>query len=74
MWPPEPHRSPGIDWREAEQLELCRELFGKQSRLHFPLTATPSPSDYFIDNGAYPAPGRLDPGGDAARLTPEAND
>lgn len=55
VWPPQPHPTPGIDWREREQLALCAEVFSAQEPLRFPADATANETEYFQGNGLYPA-------------------
>jgi Methyltransferase domain len=54
IWPHEPRATPGVDWREAEQIALCRDVFAQQARLAFPETEGDDPSEYFALNGQYP--------------------
>lgn len=54
VWPPQPHPTPGIDWREDEQLALC-ELFAAQEPPAFPAAATADELQYFQANGMFPA-------------------
>jgi Methyltransferase domain len=49
VWPPVPRETPGIDWREAEQLALLRTL-GAQSPLPFATGPTGDPAEYHTGN------------------------
>ena len=57
MGEPESHLAadptPGIDWRGAEQLALCRNAFGAQEPLRFP-TEPPADGEYWQGNTWYP--------------------
>ena len=57
VWPPEPHPTPGIDWRDREQLALCREVFASQEPLRFPAEQPADEGEYWTGNQMYP---RLD--------------
>ena len=50
VWPPEPHATPGIDWRPEAQVELCTKVFARQAPLDFPTEATDDPTEYFATN------------------------
>ena len=54
VWPPEPHPTPGIDWRDREQLALCREVFALQEPLRFPPDPTEDETEYWKGNHMYP--------------------
>jgi predicted O-methyltransferase YrrM len=54
VWPPEPHATPGIDWRGEEQITLCQEL-AREKPLEFPAEATGDPTEYFKKNQMLPA-------------------
>lgn len=54
VWPASPRETPGIDWREADQVALC-DRFAGQQRLAFPDEPGEDPTEYFISNGQYPA-------------------
>jgi len=54
LWPASPREVVGIDWREREQLALCREVFARQTHFTFREDAPGDPSEYFIKNGQYP--------------------
>ena len=47
MWPDRPHPTPGIDWRDDAQTELCTKVFAKQEALVFPPFATDDPTEYY---------------------------
>jgi predicted O-methyltransferase YrrM len=53
IWPATPRETPGIDWRDAEQLALCRDVFGKQQRLDFPDAPTGDETEYFTENDQF---------------------
>jgi hypothetical protein len=55
IWPAIPRAMPGVDWREDEQVALCRDVFARQERLALPEEASESPNDYYALNGQYPA-------------------
>ena len=55
IWPAEPRATPGIAWREHEQLALCRDVLAKQARLAFREDASDDPTEYTAQNGQYPA-------------------
>jgi predicted O-methyltransferase YrrM len=55
VWPEEPRETPGVDWRDAEQVALCRSVFGRQTRLEFRDEPTGSEIDYFTQNDQYSA-------------------
>jgi SAM-dependent methyltransferase/predicted O-methyltransferase YrrM len=50
VWPPSPHSTPGIDWRDRAQLGLCTKVFGEQVPLRFPAEPTGDPHEYFGAN------------------------
>jgi predicted O-methyltransferase YrrM len=54
IWPAEPRATPGVDWREPEQIALCREVFARQERLIFPDEAGDDASEFHAQNGQYP--------------------
>ena len=55
LWPGVGRETPGIDWRDAAQVRLCREVFARQERLAFAVEQPEDPTEYFIDNDQYPA-------------------
>ena len=55
VWPSQPHPTPGVDWRDAEQLALCTEVFARQEPLQFPAEAPADETRYWQGNGMYPA-------------------
>ncbi len=55
VWPPSPRGTPDIDWRDADQLRLCREVFAKQTPLSLRRHASSDPTEYWADNDQYPA-------------------
>ncbi len=54
VWPPAPRATPGVDWREAEQIALFRDVFARQPRLDFREEASEAPSEYYALNGMFP--------------------
>jgi predicted O-methyltransferase YrrM len=54
IWPDEPRLAPGVDWREREQLSLCRDVLARQTRLEFREDANGGPTEYSAQNGQYP--------------------
>ena len=54
VWPEQPHPTPGVEWRGAEQLALCRDVFAAQQPLDFPSEPT-ADGEYWQGNGWYPA-------------------
>jgi predicted O-methyltransferase YrrM len=54
IWPVEPRAAPGLDWREREQLSLCRDVFATQTRLELREEASGDPTEYFAQNTQYP--------------------
>jgi predicted O-methyltransferase YrrM len=52
VWPDEPHPTPGIDWRDEAQIELCGAI-ARQEPMAFPQEASGEPSEYFKDNDLY---------------------
>jgi predicted O-methyltransferase YrrM len=55
VWPAVPRETPGIDWRDAEQVALCRNVFGSQSRLEFASEPTGDDTVYSTANDQYSA-------------------
>ena len=51
VWPATPREMPGIDWREAEQLELMRDRLLRQRFAGFPEKATSNVDDYRLRPG-----------------------
>lgn len=49
VWPAEPPGSPGIDFRDAEQVDLAREI-AAQAPMTFPTEATGDPTEYHTGN------------------------
>jgi predicted O-methyltransferase YrrM len=47
--------TPGIDWREDEQVRLCREVFAGQQRLEFAHDPTGDATVYHATNNQFPA-------------------
>jgi hypothetical protein len=54
LWPTVPRETVGIDWRAADQLALCRDVFSQQEDLEFPENDTDGLLEYFVNNGQYP--------------------
>jgi predicted O-methyltransferase YrrM len=54
IWPAMPPETPGVNWREAQQLALCREIFATQQRMKFSEAPTQNPAEYYLTNEAYP--------------------
>src|SRR5204862_264634 len=52
VWPTTSRQTPGIDWRDADQVSLCRDVFGAQERLELPVEPV-GPHDYFTGNDQY---------------------
>jgi len=55
IWPATPRETPGIDWREDEQVALCLGPFAEQERLRFIDDASDDLTEYFTSNDQYPA-------------------
>ncbi|MGB2875106.1 MAG: class I SAM-dependent methyltransferase, partial [Gaiellaceae bacterium] len=53
VWPAKPRETPGIDWRDEEQVALCRDVFRGQTRLEHADGPTGDPTDYHIANDQY---------------------
>jgi predicted O-methyltransferase YrrM len=54
LWPAVPRETIGIDWREAAQLALCRDVFARQTHFLFQEDAVEGLTEYFVTNGQYP--------------------
>jgi len=54
IWPPTPRETVGVDWREDEQVRLCRDVFAKQPRLELADDSTGDPREYFASNDQFP--------------------
>jgi predicted O-methyltransferase YrrM len=54
VWPARPRDTPGLAWRDEDQVALCRDVFAHQKRLDLVPKATGDPSTYFAANGQYP--------------------
>jgi predicted O-methyltransferase YrrM len=54
IWPAEPRATPGVDWRESDQIALCRDIFARQRRLEFREQVSDTPSEYYAQNNQYP--------------------
>ncbi len=54
LWPANPRKTVGIDWREDAQLELCRTVFKRQRKLEFIDQPSDDPSEYYALNDMYP--------------------
>jgi len=53
LWPREPRDTPGIDWRDDEQLALCANGFSAQTFRRFPEESTDE-GEFFVNNGQFP--------------------
>jgi hypothetical protein len=53
VWPAEPHPTPGVDWHDSDQVELCR-AFAEQSELVFASEPTDDPNEYAASSVIYP--------------------
>jgi hypothetical protein len=53
IWPADPPATPGIDWREPEQVALLRRL-AAQPPLTLPVEATDDPTEYHSANPNFP--------------------
>jgi hypothetical protein len=54
IWPTVPRATPGVDWRDDEQVALFRDVFSHQQRLVFRDDASDAPGEYHALNGQYP--------------------
>jgi SAM-dependent methyltransferase/predicted O-methyltransferase YrrM len=54
IWPPVPRETPGIDWRDADQLRLVRDVFARQPQLQLLDDESDDPTEYFALNDQYP--------------------
>jgi predicted O-methyltransferase YrrM len=54
VWPAQDRIPAGIDWREAEQERLLRDVYARQERLEL-RTDEGAHDEYFTENGQYPA-------------------
>jgi predicted O-methyltransferase YrrM len=55
IWPAVPRETVGIDWREASQIKLCRDVFAQQDHFEFPDDAVADdPTEFFVNNDQYP--------------------
>jgi predicted O-methyltransferase YrrM len=52
VWPATPRATPGIDWREPEQVALMQEL-ASQSEMKFAADPTGDPRDYYASNAMF---------------------
>jgi len=50
VWPSKPPQTPGIDWRDAEQVALVRDVIARQPELAFATGPTGDPKDYHTGN------------------------
>lgn len=55
VWPATPRETVGVDWRDAEQVRLCRGVLAAQERLVLADHETGDETEYFADNDQYPA-------------------
>ncbi len=54
LWPTTPRATPDIDWRAAEQLRLCEEVFATQEPLALRHDEPEDPTEYWCGNDQYP--------------------
>jgi predicted O-methyltransferase YrrM len=54
LWPAVPRDAVGVDWRDANQLKFCREVFARQTHFAFPEDAVDGSPEYFGRNDMYP--------------------
>jgi len=52
VWPPVPRTTPGIDWRDEEQVALVKQL-GGLSGMDFAEEPTGDARDYYVSNGMF---------------------
>jgi SAM-dependent methyltransferase/predicted O-methyltransferase YrrM len=55
IWPGGPIETPGIDWRDEEQVRLAQTVFARQERLELAVDPTGDPTVYHASNDQYPA-------------------
>jgi SAM-dependent methyltransferase/predicted O-methyltransferase YrrM len=55
IWTAPLRETPGIDWREDEQVRLCREVFAGQQRLELAHDPTGDATVYHATNNQFPA-------------------
>jgi hypothetical protein len=55
IWPRKPRETWGIDWREHDQVALCKGPFSEQERLRFAHAKGVDETEYFTANDQYPA-------------------
>jgi predicted O-methyltransferase YrrM len=53
IWAVPPRETPGIDWRDEEQVALCRDVFAEQARLELAEEPTGEATDYFVGNDQF---------------------
>jgi predicted O-methyltransferase YrrM len=53
LWPAVPPETPGIDWRDQEQLALCTDGFANQTFRRFPEEAADE-GEFSVKNGQFP--------------------
>src|SRR5882762_2727465 len=53
IWPSDPRPTPGIEWRDEEQVALVRDELGAQDPIEFPPGATGDASDYHPANAMF---------------------
>jgi predicted O-methyltransferase YrrM len=54
VWPARSRETLGVDWHDADQVALCRDVFAAQHRLSFRVEASDDPTEYFVMNDQYP--------------------
>jgi predicted O-methyltransferase YrrM len=50
IWPPTPRPTPGIDWRDEQQVALVRDVLARQPALAFARAPTGDPTEYHTQN------------------------
>lgn len=55
IWTPEPAPTPGIDWRDMQQAELCSNVFAHHDPLSFKAAPGEDSREYFSQNDQFPA-------------------
>jgi Methyltransferase domain len=54
LWPAVSRETIGINWHEAKQVDLCRDVFSQQAHFDFLETAKEDSTTYYVTNGQYP--------------------
>jgi SAM-dependent methyltransferase len=55
VWPESAPETPGVDWRDAEQVAFCRDVLAAQERLDLAPEPTGDPTTFFASNDQFPA-------------------